>query len=205
MEKQWLKWAKELQAISQAGIEYSKDKYDIERFQQIRDLSVEIISEYTEMEHHKVKDLFANESGYQTPKVDVRGAIFKGEEILLVKEKLDNKWSMPGGWADVGLSIKENVVKEAMEEAGAEINPRRIIAILDRQKHIKDDFPYSIYKVFVECDYIKGSHIGNIETSEARFFRTDNLPELSIGRNTKKQIDLCFKSRAKDVFETLFD
>jgi len=205
MEKQWLKWAKELQAISQAGIEYSKDKYDIERFQQIRDLSVEIISEYTEMEHHKVKDLFANESGYQTPKVDVRGAIFKGEEILLVKEKLDNKWSMPGGWADVGLSIKENVVKEAMEEAGAEINPRRIIAILDRQKHIEDDFPYSIYKVFVECDYIEGEHLGNIETSEASFFRMDNLPELSIGRNTKKQIELCFEAREKDVFETFFD
>lgn len=205
MEKKWLEWAKELQSIAQAGIEYSKDKYDVERFQKIRDLSVEIISEYTEIDYSKVRDLFANESGYQTPKVDVRGAIFKGNEILLVKEKLDNKWSMPGGWADVGLSIKENVVKEAMEEAGAEIEPKRIIAVLDRQKHINDDFPYSIYKIFVECDFIKGKHIGNIETSEARFFRLDNLPELSAGRNTKEQVELCFKARKQNKFETIFD
>jgi ADP-ribose pyrophosphatase YjhB (NUDIX family) len=205
MEKKWLTWAKELQAIAQAGLEYSKDKYDIERFQQIRNLSIEIISEYTGMDNSKVSDLFANESGYQTPKVDIRAAVFKGDKILMVKEQIDNKWSLPGGWADIGLSVSENIIKESMEEAGALVKPKRIIAVLDKAKHIDRISPYAIYKVFVECDYIEGKHQHNIETSEAGFFDIDNLPELSEGRNTRSQIQMCFKARREEAFEAVFD
>ncbi|MTI68338.1 MAG: NUDIX hydrolase [Firmicutes bacterium] len=205
MEKQWLKWAKELQAIAQTGLEYSKDKFDIERYQEIRKLSIEIMSEYTDIDHGKLNDLFANEVGYQTPKVDVRAAIFRNEEILLVKEKSDNKWALPGGWADIETSIYENVVKESMEEAGAKVKPKRIIAIFDRRKHRTDNYPYSVYNVFVECDYIKGEYIKNIETSDAQFFKIENLPELSETRNSKDQIKLCFKAKKEDKFEALFD
>ncbi|MGF7059141.1 NUDIX hydrolase [Brassicibacter mesophilus] len=205
MERQWLKWAKQLQSTSQAGLEYSKDIFDIERFQQIREISLEIMSKYTEIDHSKLKDLFGNESGYQTPKVAIRAAIFKDGEILLVKEKSDNKWALPGGWADIDKSVYENVKKEAMEEAGAEVQPKRIIAIFDRQKHRTDNYPYSVYNIFVECDYIQGEYGDNIETSTCGFFKIESLPELSEGRNSKEQIELCFQARQEDKFETVFD
>lgn len=205
METKWLKWAKQLQSIAQSGLEYSKDKFDIERFQQIRELSIEIMSEYTDMDNSKVRTLFANETGYQTPKVDIRAAIFKDDKILMVNETSDNKWSLPGGWADIDLSICENVIKESMEEAGAKVKPKRVIAVLDRNKHINDTYPYSVYKFFVECDYIEGKHKKNIETSKSGFFTLNTLPELSVGRNTKSQIEMCFKARKENTFETIFD
>ncbi|GMQ60021.1 NUDIX hydrolase [Vallitalea sediminicola] len=205
MKKKWLQWAKELQAISQSGLAYSENEFDIDRFQRIRDISVEIVSEYTQLNNTKVRTLFANESGYQTPKIDVRAAVFKNDKILLVKENKDNKWALPGGYADIDLSVSENAKKESMEEAGAVVSPKRIIAVLDRNKYINDDYPYSIYKIFVECDYIKGEYIDNIETCEAKFFDPDNLPELSLGRNTKEQIGMCFMARGKELFEPIFD
>jgi len=205
MEKKWLSWAKELQAIAQCGLEYSTDKFDIERFEQIRNLSVEIISEYTGMDNARVRDLFADESGYQTPKVDVRAAIFKEDTILLVKEQSDGKWSMPGGWADIDNTLYENIVKETMEEAGAEITPKRVVAILDRNKAVEDNYPYSVYKIFVECDFVKGEYQDNIETSQSGFFTFDKLPELSHTRNTLEQVKLCFDARKEKTFEVVFD
>lgn len=205
MDKKWLAWAKELQSIAQAGLEYSKDKFDIERFQRIRDLSIEIMGQYTDLDHSKIKSLFANEEGYQTPKVDVRAAIFKDNKILLVREQVDNKWSMPGGWADIDLSLQENIVKESMEESGARVAPKRVIAVLDRNKHMDDSYPYSVYKIFVECDYIDGEHQENIETIESNFFDIDHLPDLSAGRNTKEQIEMCFRAKSEEFFETIFD
>lgn len=202
---QWLNWAKELQAIAQAGIEYSKDKYDLERFHRIREISLEIVQNYTKEDMKVLRDLFANESGYQTPKVDVRGAIFKENRILMVREAIDGKWSLPGGWADIDLSVRENVVKEAWEEAGAKVIPQRIIAILDRRKHTIEPCPYSIYKVFVECEFLEGDFRKNIETMEADFFEFEHLPELSLTRNTLDQIKMCFEAHGKGHKETIFD
>lgn len=205
MKLKWLKWANEIQSIAQAGLIYSKDKYDLERFNQLKDLSAEIISEYTEVETEKIKDLLNNEEGYLTPKVDIRGAIIKENKILLVKESIDGSWSMPGGWADVNLSISENVIKETKEEAGANIVPKKIIAILDRNRHNKPITMQSIYKIFVLCDFIDAKFENNIETEESKFFELDNLPKLSIARNTKEQIEMCFDSYNKKVIETVFD
>lgn len=205
MEEKWLSWAKRLQSIAQAGIEYSKDKYDIERFEEIRDLSCEILKEYTNIPKDKVMDLFCNETGYQTPKVDVRSAIFKNNKILLVKESIDNKWSLPGGWAEVDLSIKENAIKESMEEAGVNVKPKRLLAVLDKSKYSVKPYPYGVYKIFVLCDLIDGSFKENIETEESRFFGIENLPELSTGRNTKEQIEMCFEGKNNNNFITIFD
>jgi ADP-ribose pyrophosphatase YjhB (NUDIX family) len=206
MQPKWLIWAKELQALSQAGIEFTENPYDRERYERIRALSIEILHEYTTIDKTRLVNLFANESGYQTPKIDVRAAIFnENNNILMIREKLDNRWAMPGGWADIELSVRENIIKESFEEAGAEINPKRIIAIFDRNKHVKDDFPYSAYKIFVECDFIAAKFTDNIETIEHGFFTLDNLPELSEGRNTKEQIEVCFKARQEKMFEPLFD
>lgn len=205
MEEKWLTWARKLQAIAQAGLEYSKDKYDIERFQQIRDLSVEILNEYTELSNEKIKDLFCNEVGYQTPKVDIRGVTFKDNKILLVKESIDGCWSLPGGWAEVDLSVKENVIKEAKEEAGVNVIPKRIIAVLDRNKNNKPIHAYGIYKIFVLCELIDGDFKKNIETEESGFFSLEELPPLSLGRNNEKQIEMCFKAKDDENFQVIFD
>ncbi len=192
MEKKWLEWAKELQMLSQSALEYCKDPYDIERFERIREISVEIMSNYTDIPVEKMTELFAGETGYQTPKVDIRAVIIKDNKILMVREILDGKWSLPGGWADIGLSVYDNIIKESFEEAGAVVKPNRVIAILDRNKHVKDDYPFTIYKIFVMCDYITGQHIENIETSACDFYPLDALPELSLSRNTKAHIEMCF-------------
>lgn len=135
MSNQWLEWAKRIQALSQAGLTFSKDIYDIERYEELRKISVEIMSEYTELGMKRIKNLFANETGYQTPKVDVRGVVFKNEQILMVKESIDDKWALPGGFCDIGLSPTENVVKEIKEESGYDVIPVRLIALLDNNKH----------------------------------------------------------------------
>ena len=132
--EKWLQWAVKLQSIAQAGLYYGKDKFDLERYEQIRDIAAEMISYKSEIPVEKVKDLFCNEIGYQTPKLDTRAAVFKEDRILLVRES-DGRWSLPGGWVDAGLSVKENAEKEVLEEAGLTVAARRIIAVQDRDKH----------------------------------------------------------------------
>lgn len=194
-----------MQSIVKAGLAYFKDKYDIERLQQIRDLSVEILNEYTGISKEKIKTMFCNESGYQTPKVDIRAAIFKDNKILLVKESIDGCWSLPGGWAEVNLSIKENIIKEAKEEAGVNVIPKKVIAILDRNRHNKPINIYGIYKIFVLCDMIEGAFEKNTETEASGFFCLDNLPPLSTDRITESQIKMCFDAQLEDNFTTIFD
>lgn len=205
MEPKWLIWAKELQALSQSGLAYSKDKFDIERFQRIRHISAEIMSEYTEIDSTKIKELFCNESGYQTPKVDVRGAVFKNDKILLVKEKIDGCWALPGGWADYNLSAKENIVKEMKEEAGLVVEPVKLIAVLDRNKHNTPVNPYGIYKIFILCKEISGSFEENIEIDESGYFDLTSLPELSETRNTIKQIHMCRDAYVSNQWQVLYD
>lgn len=205
MQLKWIKWASEMQSIAQAGLAYSKDKYDLERFNQLKNLSQEIISEYTDVEVEKIRDLLDNEVGYLTPKVDVRGAVIKDNKILLVKESSDGLWSMPGGWADVNLSVSENIVKEAKEEAGVNIVPKKLVAVLDRNKHNKPVSIQSIYKIFVLCDFVDGDFEENTETEASQFFELDKLPSLSETRNTKEQINMCFDAYHKENFEAIFD
>lgn len=205
MESKWLTWAKELQSIAQAGEHYSKDKFDIERFSRIREISVEILNEYTDIDNEKIRDLFCNEEGYQTPKVDVRGVLFKDNKILLVKEQIDNKWALPGGWAEYNLSLKENVEKEIFEEAGIKAKAKSIIAIHQNSKHSERQSAYGVYKVFILCEYISGEFIENIETLKSDYFTLENLPELSLGRNNEIQIEMCFNWILKEEKETKFD
>ena len=204
-ERKWLDIAKKLQSIAQAGLEYSKDKYDLERFEEIRKVSIDIMECYTDIEREKIKNLFAGETGYQTPKIDIRAAVFLENKILMVKEKLDNRWSLPGGWADIDLSLKENLIKEAMEEAGAKIIPERILAVYDRNRNTNILFPHSVYKIFVQCKYLESKFVENIETEETGFFSVDQLPELSETRNTASQIKMCFRYKDRPFHEPYFD
>jgi ADP-ribose pyrophosphatase YjhB (NUDIX family) len=205
MKEKWLKWASELQSIAQAGLTFSTDNYDRDRYEQIRSLSVEILHEYTDMEHNKIRDLFASETGYQTPKVDIRSAVFLNEKILLVKEKVDSRWSLPGGWADVNTSVSESVVRECLEEAGAVVVPKRIIAVHLANKHNGKKFPFTIYKIFVECELVENSFKENTETLGAGFFPVNSLPDLSTERNTRSQIEMCFDAKKHKLFEPIFD
>jgi ADP-ribose pyrophosphatase YjhB (NUDIX family) len=205
MNNKWLKWASELQSIAQAGLTFSTDRYDLDRYEQIRTLAVEIMQEYTGISSEKIRDLFAGETGYQTPKVDIRAAVFKENKILLIKEKIDGKWSMPGGWADVNSSVSESAIRECMEEAGAEVIPKRIIAIHMANRHNKYDSPYTIYKIFIECDLIDISFMENTETFEAGFFEQYDLPPLSESRTTSEQVKMCFEAKKHKLFETIFD
>ena len=171
MNYQWLEWAKRIQALSQTGLAFSKDVFDIERYEELRKISVEIMSEYTGLEKNKINDLFTNEKGYQTPKVDVRGVVFKDNQILMVKENKDEKWALPGGFCDIGLSPSENVVKEIKEESGFDVVPSRLIAVFDKNKHPHPPDPYHFYKLFILCEIIGGEATAGIETSNVQFFR----------------------------------
>ena len=146
----WLDWAVELQSIAQCALTYCRDDYDRERFERVREIAAEMVSLQSEIPIDKVKDLFCGETGYQTPKLDTRAAIFKEDKILLVQEN-NGMWSLPGGWVDVDRSVKENTVKEVREEAGLLVSADRIIAVQDREKHNLPVYAYRICKIFVLC------------------------------------------------------
>lgn len=202
--EQWMQWAVELQSLAQAGLTYCKDVYDEERYERIREISAEVLAHMSDIPIEKVKALFCNEIGYQTPKLDTRGAIFEKEKILLVREN-NGKWSLPGGWCDVNLSVGENTVKEVKEESGLDVIADRIIAIQDRAKHNLPVYPYSVCKVFIQCSVIGGQFEQNIETIEYRYFFENDLPELATEKNNEEQIKMCFKAYRSKEWKTLFD
>ena len=205
MNNKWIEWATRLQSIAQAGITFTENSYDLDRYKKIRDLSVEILHEYTKVSPETITRLFANETGYQTPKTDIRSAVFRDDRILLVREKIDGAWSMPGGWADVNSSPSESAVRECFEEAGAVVNPKRLIAIHVANIHNNPASPYTIYKLFFECELVESKFAENTETLEADFFKIDELPPLSTDRTTRAQIEMCFNARKQEFVEPFFD
>ena len=202
---QWLEWAKELQFIAQAGLTCSENTFDRERFQRVREISAEIMSLMSDIPQETIRGLFCNETGFQTPKLDTRAAIFDDEgRILLVKEN-NGTWSLPGGWVDVMQSVKSNTIKEVREEAGLDVETIRLIAVQDRNKHNTPPYAYNICKVFVLCKAIGGSFQANAETVESRYFALDELPLLAEEKNNREQIEMCFKANADENWQTLFD
>ncbi|MBT2733458.1 NUDIX hydrolase [Bacillus sp. ISL-7] len=193
MEPKWLEWAKQLQSIAQAGLTYSKDVYDLERFELIRNISVEILTQYTNVDHKVIKELFANETGYATPKVDIRAVVFRDNKILMVRENDGGGWSLPGGWGDIGLTPGEVAIKEVKEESGFDVKTIKLIAVMDKKCHPHPPSPYHVYKMFIQCEVIGGHPKEGIETSAVQFFPENELPSLSIDRNTESQINLVFK------------
>lgn len=199
----WLQWAIELQALAQNGLAYTKDAFDKERFERIRQISAEIMCYKTGFPAEKVQDLFCSEVGYQTPKLDTRAAVFQDNKILLVCEK--GKWALPGGWVDVTESVYSNTIKETKEEAGLDVKPLRLIAVQDRDKHNQPPYAYGICKIFVLCQLLGGEFIPNIETSKSGFFCLDELPALAEEKNTAEQIAMCFQAQQNEQWQVLFD
>lgn len=204
MEK-WLKWAIEIQSLAQAGLTYTDNVYDIERYERLREIAAEIIEEKSNISLEKVKDLFCNENGYQTPKIDTRAAIFKDEKILLTHEN-NGTWSLPGGWCDVLESVASNTIKEVKEETGSDVETIKIIAVQERNKHNKPIYAYGVCKIFVLCNVIGGEFIENIETTEIKYFSLDEIPNnLAEEKTNNEQIEMCFKAYKDEKWQTQFD
>lgn len=207
LEPDWIKWAKALQAISQTGLHFTKDRFDRERYVTIGEIAAEILAKHSNLKKHEYLDLFKDEVGYATPKVDVRAAIFQKNKILLVEELLDDRrWTLPGGWADVNESPSESIRRETFEESGFEVDVKKIIAVYDRTSHgHTPHYPFHVYKIFFLCEITGGAARSSIETGRIEFFPEDGLPELSRGRITEQQVAMCFEHFRKPSLPTEFD
>ena len=201
----WLEWIIELQSIAQNGLTYANDEFDKERYARLRDISAEMIANQSDIPLEKVKDLFCNEIGYQTPKISTRAAIFKDDKILLVHEN-NGTWALPGGWCDVLESVGSNNIKEVKEETGLNVINKKVIAIHDGNKHNASIYPYRICKIFIMCEIIDGEFKKNIETTETKYFSLNNLPEnIANEKCTKEQIKMCFKAKDDDNWKVELD
>ena len=205
-ELTWLHWSMRLQAIAQTGLTYARNPYDIERYKSVREIAAEMLAIGSGSEMSIVRDLLSRDSGYATPKVDVRGVVFRNEELLLVQEVSDGGWTVPGGWADVGESPTENVVREVREESGFEIRPVKLLAVFDRGKHPHEPpLPFHAYKLFIRCELIGGTAQPSSETQAVGFFPETNLPPLSIDRITPAQVTRLFEHYRNPALPTDFD
>lgn len=200
----FLDWAIELQALAQAGLHYSRDPFDIERFERIRELALEMVAWQVDFPADKIPDLFAADSGYQTPKIDNRAAVFRDGKILLVQES-NGRWCLPGGWNDVDLTVRENTIKEVLEEAGLNVIPGKLIALQFHHLHNQVPHLFKIMKVFVECELVGGEFATNNETLAADYFSLDNLPDLDVGKTTQEQLAMCFQAHQDPNWVTLYD
>lgn len=201
---QWLDWAIELQSLAQAGLHYGHDVYDKERYQRIREIAAEIMAVHADIPVERVQDLFCNEKGYQTPKLDCRAVIFQDDKILLVQES-NGQWALPGGWVEVNLSVKNNTIKEVKEETGLDAIPQRLIALHDRNLHNEPPYAYGICKVFSLCTVTGGEFHENSETLGYEYFAQDELPPLMADKTTVEQVQMCFEAYKDPQWQPVFD
>ncbi|MCL4181677.1 MAG: NUDIX hydrolase N-terminal domain-containing protein [Verrucomicrobia bacterium] len=191
----WLRWARELQALSQTGLHFAEGSYDRERYERLGQIAAEIVAAHTTLEVGTILELNAREFGYATPKVDVRGVVFRDDRILLVQEAMDaGRWTVPGGWADVNETPSEAVEREVFEESGLRTRATKLLSVGDRERQgHQPPFPYHVYKVAFRCEWIGGSLCSDgSETTGAAFFTETDLPELSVSRVTRAQIERFF-------------
>jgi ADP-ribose pyrophosphatase YjhB (NUDIX family) len=199
MKYPWLEVARELQAIAQEGLTYTEGKYDRIRYERLSNIAVRILSDFSDSDMEMVRELFATYTRYPTPKIDVRAAVFQGNKILMVREETNHLWSLPGGWADIGLTPSENAVKEVREESGLEVKPVRLLALWDKKCHPHaPPEPDYVYKVVILCARTGGELRTSIETTAVGWFEKTALPPLSVNRNTESQVLAIFEAVEKE-------
>lgn len=204
-EPLWLTIGRELRALAQTGLTFSRDPYDRQRYERIRELAASLIAHGSTEEYSVLLEIFRHETGYSTPKVDVRAAAFVEGRVLLVREISDGAWTLPGGWADVNESAAESAVREVAEESGYQARVVKLAAVYDYRKRNRPHHLDSIYKLFFICELTGGSARASIETSEAAFFTRDALPPLSTGRTSAEQIERMFQHAEQADLPTDFD
>jgi ADP-ribose pyrophosphatase YjhB (NUDIX family) len=203
MENEILKIAKRIQAISQAGLQFTENSFDIDRYQELRELSVKLVAQVVDSPIDKIRELFTYEHGFQTPKIDVRAVVLRDSQVLFTRERSDNCWSLPGGFADINYSPQAVAEKEVFEETGLRVRVQRLLAVLDTNNYNFPPMEFHYYKLIFLCKLEGGELKESNETYGSAFFSFDNLPELSLKRNTYEMMDL-LKQRITDV-ETFID
>lgn len=202
----WLEWAQRLQSIAQAGLTYASNPYDLERYAAIRELAAEILASHTDANFQVLLNLLACQTGYATPKVDVRGVIFQNGKILLVRELSDDgKWTLPGGWADLGNLPSQAVEREVFEETGFQVRASKLLAVHDRNLHGHPPTLFPTYKLLFRCEILSGSPADNLETAQPTFYAEDEIPRLSLERTTPDQIHRIFEHLRHPDWPTDFD
>ena len=205
MDPIWLAWARRLQGIAQNGLTFAKDPFDRERYEQIRAIAAEIMAQHSGSTVERVLEVFWEGSGYATPKLDVRGVVFRGEELLLVKERADRLWTLPGGWIDVGEAPSQAVVREVLEESGYRTRATKLLAVYDKLRHPHPPGLHHAYKLFILCELLGGDAAVSAETEDVGFFGEDSIPPLSLSRITPSQIQRMFEHRRHPDWPTEFD
>jgi ADP-ribose pyrophosphatase YjhB (NUDIX family) len=198
--------ARKLQATAQTGLEFNTNEYDRERYELISQIAAELMAAHCDTPIETFQQMFAQQSGYATPKVDVRAAVFRDGKILLVREAADGLWTMPGGWSDVNDSPREAVEREVIEESGFRVRAKKLAAVYDRAKHPHEPpLPFHVYKMFFVCEIVGGEAKTSRETLEVGFFAPDALPPLSVSRNLAFQIHRLFEHANNPALATDFD
>lgn len=205
MIPQWLDWMQRLQAIAQTGLHYAQNPFDVERYEQVREIAAEMAASFSDADVDSMRARFAGEIGHATPKVDVRGVVFRDDAILLVRERLDGQWTLPGGWADIGESPGEAVAREVYEESGYRVRAVKLLAAYDRNKHPHPPYPFHTYKLFFQCELLGGEATMSVETDGVGFFRENEWPELSVTRVTPGQLARFFQHLRHPEWPTDFD
>jgi len=202
----WLTWARRLQAISQSGLTYCKDKFDIQRYEELRSITAEMMAAGASLgDPAPIHDLFAHQAGYATPKVDVRVAAFRENRILLVRELEDGCWTLPGGWADAGEPPSIAAAREVREESGYEVHITKLAALFDRDVQGHPPHAFHVYKLFFLAELRGGTPKDSNETTGAQFFPENRLPSLSLSRVTPRQIAHMFEHLRAPSLPTSFD
>jgi len=197
-------WAKKIAALARTGLHYSKNHYDSDRYEQLLNIAADMLADATDADKKRVRAVLDLDDGYITPKVDVRGAVFRDGKVLLVREAVDGLWTLPGGWADVGDAPSEAVEREIREESGYEAKAIKLLAVEDRKRRHPPSL-HEVYKMAFLCELIGGEARASAETTEVGWFCEEKLPPLSLGRVTAEQIARWFKHWRQPDLPTEFD
>ncbi|HMD80938.1 MAG TPA: NUDIX hydrolase N-terminal domain-containing protein [Anaerolineales bacterium] len=200
----WLKWAREIFSLSQSGITYSGNQYDIERYKRLQEITAEMIASQSWIEKETVLESFSMQAGYITPKIDVRGAVIRDDKILLIQERADGKWAMPGGWADLGNAPASVAEREVWEESGFRVRAEKVVAVIDANRIQPMEF-YHAYKIIFLCTLLDGEPRVSHETLAVDFFGLNNLPPLSMYRTDENMLREVFAHIENPDRPTLFD
>ncbi len=192
-ENRWLQRVQALQTIAQAGLTYTQNPFDRERYHQLLELAAEILAEGAQIDLQSAECLIESEIGYATPKLDVRGVVFRGERILLVRELADGGWTLPGGWIDLNEPPTRAAEREVWEESGYRVRAQKLLGIYDRNQHGYPVSVYHTYKLFIQCELLGGEPANSIETGGAEFFAENDLPPLSLARTSIELVHRMFE------------